>query len=103
MRKGYNKVIFAGRIHRSPELRRTPHGVAVGTFSLLVPKSTEKEDDLFVDVVAFRTLAEEYCPLLTHGKAVLVEGMLAPGRWNKAEGAVRNTYEVRASLIRIIE
>ena len=75
----------------------------MGTFSLLVPKSTEKEDDLFVDVVAFRTLAEEYCPLLTHGKAVLVEGMLAPGRWNKAEGAVRNTYEVRASLIRIIE
>ncbi len=103
MRKGYNKVIFAGRIHRSPELRRTPHGVAVGTFSLLVPKSKEKEDDLFVDVVAFRTLAEEYCPLLTNGKAVLVEGMLAPRRWNKAEDALRNTYEVRASLIRIIE
>ena len=103
MRAGYNKVIFAGRIHRSPELRRTPHGVAVGTFSLLVPKSTEKEDDLFVDVVVFRTLAEEYCPLLTHGKSVLVEGTLAPGRWNKAEGAIHNTYEVRASLIRIIE
>ncbi len=103
MKKGYNKVIFAGRVHRSPELRRTPNGVAVGTFSLLVPKSKEKEDDLFVDVVAFRTLAEEYCPVLTHGKAVLVEGMLAPGRWNKAEDARRNTYEVRASLIRIIE
>ena len=84
-------------------MRRTPDGGAVGTFSLLVPKSTEKEDDLFVDVVVFRTLAEEYCPLLTYGKSVLVEGMLAPGRWNKAEGAIRNTYEVRASLIRIIE
>ncbi len=103
MRKGYNKVIFAGRVHRSPELRRTPHGVAVGTFSLLVPKSKEKEDDLFVDVVAFRTLAEEYCPVLINGKAVLVEGTLAPCRWNKVEGAIRNTYEVRASLIRIID
>ena len=93
MRKGYNKVIFAGRFHRRPEL----------TFSLLVPKSKEKEDDLFVDVVAFRTLAEEYCPVLINGKAVLVEGTLAPCRWNKVEGAIRNTYEVRASLIRIID
>ncbi len=93
MRKGYNKVIFAGRFHRSPEL----------TFSFLVPKSKEKEDDLFVDVVAFRTLAEEYCPVLINGKAVLVEGTLAPCRWNKVEGVIRDPYEVRVSLIRIIE
>lgn len=103
MRKGYNKVIFAGRIERSPELRRTPQGVAVGAFSLCVPKSREKEEDLLVDIVAFRTLAEEYCPVLTTGQAVLVEGMLAAYRGNKAAGARQRVYEVHATTIRILE
>lgn len=103
MRKGYNKVIFVGRIERSPELRRTPQGVAIGTFSLCVPKNRGQEEDLLVDVVAFRTLAEEYCPALTVGRAVLVEGMLTPYRWHKVEGARQRVYEVHATTIRILE
>lgn len=103
MRKGYNKVIFAGRIESRPELRRTPQGVAVGTFALWVPKSRKKEEDLLVDVVAFRKLAEEYCPLLTVGRTVLVEGALAPYRWHKVEGARQRAYEVHATTVRILE
>jgi len=103
VRQGYNKVIFAGRIESSPELRRTPQGVAIGAFSLCVPKSRAKEDDLFVDVVAFRGLAEEYCPLLTVGRTVLVEGVLAPYRWHKVKGTRQRAYEVHATTIRILE
>ena len=102
MRRGYNKVIFAGRIESSPELRRTPQGVAIGAFSLCVPKS-RAEDDLLVDVVAFRGLAEEYCPLLTVGRTVLVEGVLAPYRWHKVKGTRQRAYEVHATTIRILE
>ncbi len=103
VRAGYNKVIFAGRIESRPELRRTPQGVAIGAFSLCVPKSREKEEDLLVDVVAFRRLAEEYCPVLTVGRTVLVEGALAPYRWHQVEGARQRTYEVHATTIRILE
>jgi single stranded DNA-binding protein len=103
VRQGYNKVIFAGRIESSPELRRTPRGVAIGAFSLCVPKSRAQEEDVLVDVVAFRRLAEEYCPLLTVGRTVLVEGVLAPYRWHKAEGARQRAYEVHATTIRILE
>ena len=103
MRKGYNKVIFAGRIESRPELRRTPQGVAIGAFSLRVPKSREKEETLLIDVVAFRGLAEEYCPLLTVGRTVLVEGALAPYRWHQGEGTRQRGYEVHATAIRILE
>ena len=103
VRKGYNKVIFAGQIENSPELRRTPQGVAIGAFSLCVPKSRAQEENVLVDVVIFRSLAEEYCPLLTVGRTVLVEGVLAPYRWHKVEGARQRAYEVHATTIRILE
>ena len=103
MRKGYNRVIFAGQIERSPELRRTPQGVALGTFSLYVPKSRAQEESVIVDVVIFRSLAEEYCPLLTVGRTVLVEGVLAPYRWHKVENARQRVYEVHATTIRVLE
>lgn len=103
MRKGYNKVIFAGQIERSPELRRTPQGAAIGTFSLYVPKSRAQEESVIVDVVIFRSLAEEYCPLLTVGRTVLVEGVLAPYRRHKVENARQRVYEVHATTIRILE
>lgn len=103
MRKGYNRVIFAGQIERSPELRRTPQGAALGTFSLYVPKSRAQEESVIVDVVIFRSLAEEYCPLLTVGRTVLVEGVLAPYRWHKVENARQRVYEVHATTIRVLE
>ncbi len=103
VRKGYNRVIFAGQIERSPELRRTPQGAALGTFSLYVPKSRAQEESVIVDVVIFRSLAEEYCPLLTVGRTVLVEGVLAPYRWHKVENARQRVYEVHATTIRVLE
>ncbi len=103
VRKGYNKVIFAGQIERSPELRRTPQGVAIGTFSLYVPKGRAQEENVLVDIVIFRSLAEEYCPLLTVGRTVLVEGVLAPYRWHKTDDARQGVYEVHATTIRILE
>ena len=103
MKKGYNKVIFVGYIGSRPELRRTPQGVAVGTFSLCVPKRREKEEDVVIDIVAFRTLAEESGSALTTGQTVLVEGTLAPYRWNKAASGQPCGYEVRAATISILE
>lgn len=103
VRKGYNKVIFVGQIENSPELRRTPQGVAIGAFSLCVPKSRAQEENILVDVVVFRSLAEEYCPLLTVGRTVLVEGALAPYRWHQVDDARQRAYEVHVTTIRILE
>lgn len=103
VRKGYNKVIFVGQIENSPELRRTPQGVAIGAFSLYVPKGRAQEEPVLVDIVVFRSLAEEYCPLLTVGRTVLVEGRLVPYRWHKTDDARQKAYEVHATTIRILE
>ena len=81
MQQGYNKVILLGRLSRAPELRRTPRGTAVCTFSLTVPgepqtSGGEKAEDLLVAVVVFGSLAEHCHATLRLDAPVLIEGSL---------------------------
>ncbi len=76
-----NRTILVGRLTRDPELRYTPNGTAVATFTLAVDrrrtnKQGEKETD-FINIVTWGKLAENCANYLSKGK-------LAAVRWGTA-------------------
>ena len=75
-----NKVILMGRLTADPELKSTPNGVSVTSFSLAVDrqysgKDNEKKTD-FINFVAWRGNAEFICRYFHKGKMMVVEGEL---------------------------
>jgi len=103
-----NKVILIGRLGGDPELKYTPAGVAVATFSLAtnqVWKSAEGSTQERTDwhrVVAWRKLAEIVGEWLKKGSLVYVEGMLQTRSWNDKDGTKRFMTEVVADKIQFV-
>lgn len=98
-----NKIIIMGRLTRDPELRRTPSGTAVASFSLAVERdfkgqNGERETD-FIDVVAWRNAAEFASKYFTKGRMAVVEGRLQVRDWTDNENRKRRTAEVVAENI----
>jgi single-strand DNA-binding protein len=100
MARSLNKVVLIGNLTRDPELRYTPSGSAVCTFSLATNRqwTTEsgekKEDAEFHRIVAWNKLAEICGQYLTKGRKVYVEGRLQTRKWAGQDGAERQTTEV---------
>ena len=102
-----NKIIIMGRLTRDPELRRTPSGTAVTSFTLAVDRdfksqSGEKETD-FIDVVAWRGTAEFVSKYFTKGRMAIVEGRLQIRDWTDRDGGKRRSAEVVAENVRFGE
>jgi single-strand DNA-binding protein len=104
-----NKVLLSGRLTRDPELRYTPSGVAVMTFSLALNRrykdqSGEWKDEVsFVNVVAWQRQAELASEYLKKGSAVFVEGRLQSRSWETSEGQKRSILEVRAERLQFLD
>lgn len=93
-----NKVILMGRITADPELKQTPNGVSVTTFSLAVERSysgkgTERQTD-FINCVAWRNTAEFISRYFTKGKMMAVEGSLQVRSYEDRNGNKRTATEV---------
>ena len=98
-----NKIILMGRLTRDPELRRTPSGTAVTSFSLAVDRDFksqggEKETD-FIDIVAWRNTAEFVSRYFTKGRMAVVEGRLQIRDWTDRDGGKRRSAEVIAENV----
>ncbi|EKD96354.1 MAG: hypothetical protein ACD_24C00081G0001, partial [uncultured bacterium] len=100
MAKGLNKVMLIGNLTRDPELRYTPQGTAVCTFSVATNRqwkteSGEQRDEAdFHRIVAWTKLAEICAQLLKKGRKVYVEGRLQTRSWQGQDGAQRQTTEI---------
>ena len=99
----YNRIVLVGRLTRDPELKYTPSGVAVSTFTVAVGRpfkraDGEKETD-FIDVVAWRQRAEFAASYLGKGRLVLVEGALQIRKWTQQDGTARKSAEVIADRL----
>jgi single-strand DNA-binding protein len=83
----FNKVIMAGNLTRSPELRYTPSGTAVCEIGLAVNRQwkdeagNKKEAVTFVDCTAWAGTAETISKHLRTGDPILVEGRLDLQTW----------------------
>ncbi len=103
-----NKVILLGRLGKDPDLRYTPSGAAVATFSLatnLVWKDqdgNQKELTEWHRIVAWRKLAEIASNYLKKGSLVYIEGRLQTRSWNDKNNVTRYTTEVVADNLTMV-
>ncbi len=90
-----------GNLTRDPELRQTPNGQNVCSFSLALNRSFKggdgewKEATDYVDIVAWGPLGERVAQYLTKGRPCLVNGRLQSSSWEK-DGQKRSKVEVVA-------
>ena len=103
-----NQIVIMGRLTRDPELRHTPNGVAVASFSLAVdrgfaPKDGSERQTDFIDVVAWRNTAEFVSKYFTKGQMAAVTGRLQIRDWNDKDGNKRRSAEVVADNIYFTE
>lgn len=93
-----------GRLTRDPELRRTPSGTAVASFTLAVDRDFKDKDTGeraadFIDVVAWRQTGEFVSRYFTKGRVAVVEGRLWFRDWTDKQGNKRKSAEVVADHV----
>jgi single-strand DNA-binding protein len=101
MARSFNQVILMGNLTRDPELRTTPNGTSVCSFSLALNRSYKGADGNwqeatdYIDVVAWGPLGERVSQYLSKGRPCLVNGRLQSRSWEQ-DGQKRNKVEVVA-------
>ncbi len=99
-----NKVLLMGNLTRDPELRMTPNGTAICTFSLAINRQykTEsgetKEEVTYVDIEAWGKQGEIISKYVTKGRPLYVEGRLRLDQWED-----KNTKEKRSRMKIVLE
>jgi single-strand DNA-binding protein len=90
-----------GNLTRDPELRTTPNGASVCSFSLALNRSYKNADGNwveatdYIDIVAWGPLGERVAQYLTKGRPALVSGRLQSRNWEQ-DGVKRSKVEVVA-------
>lgn len=101
--RGLNKVMVIGHLGRDPEMRYTPSGRPVTTFTLAVSRSWNRADGErhteteWFNIVAWGNLAEICKQYLVKGQQVYVEGRLQTRRWDDKEGQKHTNVEIVAN------
>jgi len=103
-----NQIVIMGRLTRDPELRQTPQGVSVASFSLAVdrgftPKDGGDRQTDFIDIVAWRSTAEFVTKYFVKGQMAAVTGRLQIRDWVDKENNKRRSAEVIADHIYFTE
>jgi len=103
-----NKVILIGNLGKDPELRYTPAGTAVVSFSLATSENfkdrdgNRQEKTEWHNIVAWRQLAEICGKYLHKGKQVYIEGKLTTRKWQGRDGIERYTTEIVADTMQML-
>ena len=102
-----NTVLLLGNLTRDLELRYAQNGTAVARLALAVnhryrQNDTDKEETMFIDVVAFGKQGESASAYLTKGRPVLIEGRLKFQTWEDKEGRKHTKHEVVAERIQFL-
>ena len=105
-----NKVVLAGRMTADPELKQTPSGVSVLSFTIAVNRSYvsknsdqgERQAD-FINVVAWRNTAEFISKYFRKGSAICVSGSIQTRSWQDQQGQRRYATEVVADEAMFVE
>jgi single-strand DNA-binding protein len=105
----FNKIILVGNLGRDPELRYTPQGTPVCSFSLATnekrkDRTTGENQDLttWFRVTLWGRQAETASQYLTRGRPVYIEGRLRVEEWTDRDGKPRHTLEVHATDMQFI-
>ncbi|HYO62839.1 MAG TPA: single-stranded DNA-binding protein [Pyrinomonadaceae bacterium] len=105
----FNKLTVVGNLGRDPELRFTPQGTPVCTFSVASNErrkggAGEPQDiTTWFRITVWGKQAETVSKYLTKGRSVYVEGRLHVEEWTDKEGKTRHTLEVNATDVQFID
>lgn len=108
MSKSINQVILMGNLTRDPELRTTPTGQSVCSFSLAVNRSWQDQSGQvqeavdYFDITAWGKLGELVSQYLSKGRKCLVMGRLSQRSWEK-DGQKHNKVEVIANDVTFLD
>ncbi|HSW37576.1 MAG TPA: single-stranded DNA-binding protein [Candidatus Saccharimonadales bacterium] len=108
MARSLNQVFLMGNLTRDPELRQTPSGQSVTSFSLALNRSYKdasgewKEVTDYIDIVCWGPLAERVAQYLSKGRRCLVQGRLQSRSWEQ-EGQKRSKVEVLANDVTFLD
>jgi len=108
MSRGLNKVMIIGHLGRDPEMRYTPTGRPVTTFSVATNRSWNKSDGErhseteWFNVVAWGSLAEICKQYLNKSQQVYVEGRLQSRHWEDSDGIHHSSTEIVANEMIIL-
>jgi single-strand DNA-binding protein len=102
-----NVAVLMGRLVADPELRHTPNGISVTSFTLAVDRSyvksgTERQTD-FIDIVAWRNTAEFVCKYFRKGQLAAVQGAIQTRSYTDKDGNKRKAFEVVADNVHFAE
>lgn len=103
MSRGLNKVMVIGHLGRDPEMRYTPSGRPVTSFSVVTTRAwtsaegERHEESEWFNVVAWGNLAEICNQYLTKGQQVYVEGRLQTRGWEDQDGKKHYRTELVAN------
>lgn len=106
---GLNKVMIIGNLGRDPEMRYTPNGAAVTSFSVAVNRrwtsqeGQPQDETEWFNVVAWNKLAETCNQVLSKGRLVYVEGRLRTRSWDGQDGQKHYRTEVIASTVQFLD
>ena len=97
-----NKIVLMGRLTAQPELKTTPSGVAVTSFTLAVDRAGKEKVTDFLNVVAWRSTAEFVCKYFEKGSPIVVEGSLQSRSYTTKDGQKRTAFEVVADNVSFV-
>ena len=99
--RGFSKAIIAGNLTRDPELRNTPSGATVCSFSVAVNRSyrdasgTQRDEVSYFDCSAWGKLGETISQYAKRGTGLIVSGRLTQRSWDdKTTGQKRSRVEI---------
>lgn len=100
-----NNVVLTGRLTAEPEIKKTPSGISVLSFTLAVGRkysnSGEKETD-FINCQAWRGSADFLSQYARKGDMIGVEGRIQTRSWNAPDGSKRYATEVIANSVELL-
>ena len=98
-----NIVALMGRLTRDPEMRKTPQGVSVATFTVAVDRSFVKQGEDrqadFIDIVCWRNTAEFVCKYFQKGSMIALNGSIQTRTYQDKNGNSRKAFEIVADNV----
>ncbi len=102
----FNLVVLTGRLTTDPELKTTPNGVPVTSFSIAVNRNYragEEQQTDFINIVAWRQRAEFITKYFKKGSMIGIEGAIQTRRYTDKNGNSRTAFEVVANNVHFVE
>jgi single-strand DNA-binding protein len=100
-----NKITIIGNVGNEPEMRFTPNGKPVTSFSVATnwvytsPEGERRQETEWFNVVAWNRLAEQCNQFLVKGKLVYAEGRIHTRNWESQDGQAHTRIEVIANRV----